>query len=159
MLRAAIVVIVLALVAGCALGCSAGESSESSKSEGIEWLTDWTQALEKAQSENKPLAIYFYTDVCPSCRKVEKSVFSDAEVGDFFNDSFVPLKSNAGRSTLYQRYGISAVPAVVFSSPEGYDGANELARIIGDRPAADFVEVGRTVLDHWTALTSMLQTP
>ena len=157
--RAAILVIILALVAGCALGCSSGGSSEGGSGEGINWMTDWTQALDKAQTENKLLAIYFYTDVCPSCRKVEKNVFSDGEVGDFYNKSFVPLKSNAGRSTLYKKYGISAVPAVVFSSPDGYDGANELARIIGDKPADEFVQVGQSVLDQWSGLTSTIQTP
>jgi thiol:disulfide interchange protein len=159
MSKAAIVVIILALVAGCALGCSPGGSSDSATGEGIEWLTDWTQALEKAQSENKPLAIYFYTDVCPSCRKVEQSVFTDAEVGDFFNKSFVPLKSNAGRSTLYRKYGISAVPTIVFSSPDGYEGSNEIARITGAKAADEFVQVGQSVLDQWPGLTSTIQTP
>ena len=159
MSRAAILVIVLALVAGCVLGCSSGESSGSASGEGIEWLTDWTQALEKAQDEDKPLAIYFYTDVCPSCRKVEDSVFKDGEVGDFFNESFVSLKSNAGRSTLYKKYGISAVPTIVFSSPDGYEGSNEIGRITGARPADEFVQVGQEMLDQWSSLTATIQTP
>lgn len=122
-------------------------------------MTDWTQALEKAQDENKPLAIYFYTDVCPSCRKIEKNVFKDGEVGDFFNGSFVSLKSNAGRSNLYKKYGISAVPTIVFSSPDGYEGSNEIARITGAKPAAEFVQLGQSVLDQWPGLTSTIQTP
>jgi len=113
------------------------------------WETDWTKALTEAQDENKPILVNFYTDACPACRKMDQTTFLDADLVEFLEANFINLKSNAGKSSLYQRYGISAVPTIVFSTPEGYDTTYEISRFTGYRDAAGLREEAEAALAQW----------
>jgi len=86
---------------------------------GVQWEADWMQASNRAEADNKPVMINFYTDVCPTCRRLDRDTFANAEMSAFLNDNFIPLKSNAGRTNLYMSYGVRYVPTTVFVEPDG----------------------------------------
>ncbi len=128
----------LALLAAVALGAGCSGAGGESK---INWMSDWEPALERAQAQNKPLMIYFYTDMCPACTHLEENAFSDDELTLYLNHNLICLKSDAGRSTLHGRYGIGGtVPTTVFSKPDDYQKEYEIGRLVGSAPAGDFYE-------------------
>mgnify|MGYP005842929067 CR=1 FL=1 len=108
------------------------DSPETPKS--IQWLRDWDEALRRAQAQNKPIMVNFYTDVCPYCRKLDQNTFTDASVIALVSERFIAVKSNAGKSLLYRDYNIGPVPTTVFTRPNG----EEIGRIIGYYPAQPF---------------------
>ena len=53
----------------------------------------WKQAIAKAKTENKPLFVDFYTDWCGPCKKMDKEVFTDAKVAEFYNTNFITIQN------------------------------------------------------------------
>ena len=133
--KAAALVVVLALLTIGAGGCTSVATEGS-----IKWLNEWSEALDKARAENKPIMINFYTDICPACTQLDRNTFSDEELGAFLDDNFICLKSNAGKSNLHAKYGISGVPTIVFTAPDGYEKRYEIGRIVGAAPADQFYQ-------------------
>ena len=133
-------VILLALLIFTAVNCSSknGSTSESV----VNWLYDCNEALNKAQNENKPIMIDFYTDICPACDKLDSDTYSDNELGTFLNDNFVCLKSDANNSNLSQEYSISVVPTIVFTSSDG----TEFGRFSGYKSPNEFYQYAQEML-------------
>jgi thiol:disulfide interchange protein len=134
------------------LFCSAGLSCASSAgipyettSKSVEWLHDWSEALAKAQEKNRPMMINFFTDICPVCDKLDEETFQDEELGQYLNDNFVNVKSNAGRTTVHAAYGIRMVPTTIFATSDG----TEMGRIIGFWSAGEFLEGCKSVIAYW----------
>ena len=55
----------------------------------------FAEALAEAQRQNKPLFVDFYATWCVPCKKMEKTIFTQPEVGKFFNEKFVNLQMDA----------------------------------------------------------------
>ncbi len=135
-----LLMLLTAITGGCSIVSSGGK---------VNWLNDWSEALSDAQSQNKPILINFYTDLCPACRQMDNTTFNDEELGAFLNSNFICLKSNAGKSTLFSRYGVTAVPTMVFTEPDGYEKQYEIASIVGYVNAADFYQAAQAVIEQW----------
>lgn len=140
--KTALLVSVLALLLINAASCSTKDDAGEST---VDWLYDWEEAFSKAKREDQPLMINFYGDRCPACTHLDSTTFSDEELSAFLNDSFVPLKSNVGKSSLHGNYHIEALPTVVFASPQG----TEIARLVGYRGPDKFEQEARVMLSWW----------
>jgi thioredoxin-related protein len=70
------------------------EAVEQAKPLTLNWLS-YTEGLALAEKENKYVLVYFYTDGCSWCKKMEKETFSDEEVKKILSDKFVAVKINA----------------------------------------------------------------
>ncbi|WP_442845013.1 thioredoxin family protein [Leeuwenhoekiella sp. H156] len=57
--------------------------SENINDETIDWNTNLESAMELADSENKPIFIYFGADWCAPCRITENQVFSESKFIEF----------------------------------------------------------------------------
>lgn len=68
----------------------------SAQSQEIQWLS-WTEAVEKANSENNPKKIFVdvYTDWCGWCKKMDKNTFNNPKVLDYMKDKFYMVKLDA----------------------------------------------------------------
>lgn len=90
-----------------------------------------TDALrERAMKSGKLVFIELHADWCPPCRVMEREVFSDREVGEFFERHFVAARYDTDRRTgraLMKRYGSGAIPLGLVFDTEG----NLLGRIQG----------------------------
>ena len=140
--KAALLLAVLALLLIAAVNCSCDDTSESK----VHWLHDWDEASSKAQDENKPIMIDFYTDWCPPCKQLDSNTYSDDDLSAYLNENFVCLKSNMEKDNLYQNYSnMQFVPTIIFASPEG----TEFGRMVGYKPPDQYYSATQQILSEW----------
>ena len=88
-----------------------------------------------AESEQKPMLIYFTAEWCGWCRKLERDVFSRGDVVAC-SKRFVCIKvDQADRRDLVAAFKVQAYPTAVVLDHTGRD----LHRITGYRPAAQYL--------------------
>lgn len=96
------------------------------------------KALIEANKENKILMIDFYTDWCVWCKELDKKVYTNSEVADFANKSFINLKIDAEKGVgieLAKTYKIVGYPTILFLN----DKREEIDRIYGYLPPKEFL--------------------
>jgi thioredoxin-related protein len=108
----------------------------------------WQQVQDKARAEHKFIFLDCFASWCGPCKMMERSVYSDAKVGEAFNAHFISFKLLMDRDTgdtgqLMKQYAIRAFPTYLFFSPEG----RLVHRGLGFQPAADFIALGEAALD------------
>ena len=60
---------------------------------GIEFFHgSWDEALELAKKEHKAIFMDAYAEWCGPCKRMAKNIFTQKEVGDFFNKHFINVK-------------------------------------------------------------------
>lgn len=106
---------------------------------------DFKARLDSARQSGKPVFLDFYTDWCGPCKVMDRDVFPDRQLADFFNSNFICLKINTEKGegpALARLYNIEAYPTMIFLDKEG----QERKRIIGLTTAGQLKKSGRTVL-------------
>ncbi|MBT8339516.1 MAG: thioredoxin fold domain-containing protein [Desulfatitalea sp.] len=99
-----------------------GSSAAGQDAAQVKWLT-----YEQAQKEDPPrkFLLYFYTDWCGYCRKLESQTFADKTIVDFINENFTPVRINSeGMPKVSARYNITGVPHLRFLTAKGQDIAH-----------------------------------
>ncbi len=121
---------ILTLTAIIACGDKQGDyvpGSELKAGETIRWYS-LTEGLDTARKNNKGIFIFFYTDWCVYCKKMDRDVFSDADVIAFMNKNFINIRVNADKdsssvtimgrpmtvSQIMNANGVEGYPGLVF---------------------------------------------
>ncbi|MBS1663763.1 MAG: DUF255 domain-containing protein [Bacteroidetes bacterium] len=103
---------------------------------GIRWtsLQNWKAVLEEAKRTNKYIFVDAYATWCGPCKLMDKNVYTQVNVGRFFNSSFISVKAQmdstskdspftqgwyADAAALQSVYAVNAFPSFLFFSPEG----------------------------------------
>ncbi len=132
----------------------------------------WEQVKAKAKAENKSIFMDCFATWCGPCKTMDKEVYPQKEVGDYFNAHFISVKVQMDQtlqdapnvkawytnaSELGKIYKISAYPSFLFFSPDGI----AVHYTAGARNAGDFIAKAAeafdpdkqyyTMMDHWKA--------
>jgi len=78
--------------------------------------------LAKAKKENKILFIDAYTTWCGPCKMMDRDVFSDREVGAFYNEHFINAKIDMEKGEgpeISQKYRVRGYPSFLFLDSDG----------------------------------------
>lgn len=124
----------------------AQSSSHGEKNAGISFdHSSWDDVIMKAKTQNKLIFIDAYTTWCGPCKMMAKNVFTDVEVGEFFNQNFINVKLNMEKEpglSLKSKLHVTAYPTLIFID------ANENIehKAVGSMPKADFLKFGNEVL-------------
>lgn len=118
---------------------------------GIRFLQDSTldAALANASKMQKPLFVDCYTVWCGPCKHVDKNVFPQKEVGDFYNANFACVRLNTELNCnkgLKERLNINGVPSFFFINEKGV----VFHRAVGAPINEDhtwFINLGKEALD------------
>jgi len=92
----------------------------ASSDSAIGWLT--YEEAQKLGTQNPPkkFFLYFYSDWCGYCRKIEKNTFMDKAVADYINNNFTPVRVNSEKlPKVAARYKVSGVPDIRFIDSKG----------------------------------------
>ncbi len=103
-------------------------------------------SLERARAEagdrDTLVMVFFYTDWCGWCRRLEKETFTDPEVRREL-DRLVAMRVDAEDegAELAARYDVDSYPTLVFVDPAG----DEVERILGYHPPTELLELLRQI--------------
>ncbi|MBI1226287.1 MAG: thioredoxin fold domain-containing protein [Bacteroidetes bacterium] len=95
----------------------------NSYAQGIEFTHGtWKEIKAKAAKEDKLIFMDAYAEWCGPCKKMARDVFSQKEVGDYFNAHFVNVKMDMEKGEgigLSSDFGIQAYPTLLFINSDG----------------------------------------
>ncbi len=116
------------------------------KEVGIQFVElPWAKVLEKAKKEKKPIFFDAYASWCGPCKAMQKRVFTQPAVADYFNKNFINYKQDmeiGEGPTLASRYPIEAYPTLFFIDAKG----TVIRQEIGGRNADDLIALGKAVI-------------
>lgn len=118
----------------------------SADDKGIEFFHGtWKEALEKAKAENKTIFVDIYATWCGPCKMMSNYVFTQQDVGDFYNENFICVKLDAEKgegTAVARKYRIMAYPTLLY-----VDGDGEIVhKTEGARSGNQFIDLGKKVL-------------
>jgi len=121
-------------------------SSIHLSAKGIEFFKGtWAEALELAKAEEKVIFVDAYAEWCGPCKRMARNVFTDAEVGDFYNDNFINLKIDMEKPKnrdFSQKYPAAAFPTLYFIDFTG----EVVEKIKGAQTVEQFINLGKSVV-------------
>lgn len=115
------------------------------------------EAVAQAQREGKVIFFDAYTTWCGPCKQMDREVFSDPRVADFFNEKMVSVKfdmESGEGPALKARFDISAYPTFVFIAA---DGATVLHKLVGYQQGVKLLAEADRVLRQDSSLVSVLE--
>ncbi|MCB0587249.1 MAG: thioredoxin family protein [Phaeodactylibacter sp.] len=123
--------------------------------DGIEFEKgNWKDILAAAEAEDKIIFMDAYTTWCGPCKMMSRDVFTEASVGEFYNENFINAKIDmeAGEGIeLAELYQVRAYPSLLF-----IDGKGELLhRAVGYHDAGQFIGLGKAAMDPSRRLSAM----
>ncbi|MFW2136047.1 thioredoxin family protein [Chryseobacterium sp. TY4] len=103
--------------------------------------TDFKTILAKAKKEKKLIFMDAFAAWCGPCKMMEKNVFTDAKVADYYNKNFInarfDMEKGEGR-ILAQKYYVRSYPTFLFLNGDGEAVGQELGYI----ESSEFIKVG-----------------
>lgn len=136
---------------------------------GIQWTDNlsWDQVKEKAKAEEKYIFLDCFATWCGPCKQMDKNVYANDSVGDYFNQRFIAVKVQIDRTQkdneqvqrryqdakiIAKEYRIEAFPTFVFLSPAGVvvhkeNGYKDVPEFIG--MAQDAIRPGKVYDDPY----------
>lgn len=102
----------------------------------------WEEALEKSEDKGKPIFVDAYASWCGPCKWMTRNVFTDDEVGDYYNENFINVKLDMEKGegrTFARKYGVSAYPTLLYLDSEG----EVVHKVMGARRTDGFIQEGK----------------
>ncbi|MEM6700938.1 MAG: thioredoxin family protein, partial [Bacteroidota bacterium] len=114
---------------------------------GIEFFHGtWEEALEKAEAEEKIIFVDAYAEWCGPCKRMARNVFTDSEVGGFYNQNFINLKMDMEKpenATFRKGYPVAAFPTLYFIDFTG----DVVHQVKGAQSVEQFIQLGKSVVN------------
>jgi thiol-disulfide isomerase/thioredoxin len=114
---------------------------------GIQFIHEqFTEALNRAKTENKLIFMDAYTTWCGPCKAMARTTFTDVSVANLYNEKFINLKLDMEKGdgpTLLQRYNILAFPTLLFLNADG----EVVHKALGYHDVQQFLDLGKTALN------------
>ncbi|MDZ7725097.1 MAG: cytochrome c biogenesis protein CcdA [candidate division KSB1 bacterium] len=125
------------------------QGSLQAKTTQVDWIKYSGQSYDQIIDGDKPVFIDFYADWCAPCKQMDRTTFTDPQVGEV-SEQFEMIKvdctkPDAATQDLMQRFGVSGMPTLVFLDKDGKEFEN--LREIGYIGPEKFVEHLNTVLE------------
>jgi thioredoxin-related protein len=101
-------------------------------------------AKTEAHSTGKYIFLDAYTEWCGPCKTMSKRVFTNQEVGRFYNSNFINLKVDMEKGEglfLGRKFGVTAYPTLIYLDQNG----RLIKKIEGALDVAEFLRVGKQV--------------
>ncbi|MEM6397094.1 MAG: thioredoxin family protein [Bacteroidota bacterium] len=106
----------------------------------------FAELLEQAKQEDKLIFVDAYATWCGPCKMMERRVFNQEAVGEFYNANFINLKLDVERGEgpgLARRYRVRAMPTYLFINSDG----DIVHTAMGAMQESKFLQLGQTALN------------
>jgi len=106
----------------------------------------WKEILALAKKENKLVFLDGYATWCGPCQYMQQDIFTQTEVGNYFNAKFINVKLDMEKGeglVLSEKFDLTAYPTLFFINGDG-----ELVhKYVGALDAKEFITLGKNALD------------
>ncbi len=122
--------------------------------QGIEFFHGtWKEALELSKKEGRLIFVDANTSWCGPCRRMAANVFTQQEVGDFFNSRFINMKIDMekGDVDFRAKYSVRAYPTLMFID----DSGEIVKKKVGGQQAQSLIKLGREALSLYENVDEM----
>ena len=105
----------------------------------------WAEALAKAKAEHKPLFVDAYATWCGPCKALKRNVFTDEEVGAYYNEHFINVAIDVEKGegvVVASQYKIGSYPTLLFVDGDGV----VVKRVVGYHDPEEFLALGKQVV-------------
>lgn len=103
--------------------------------ERIPWRTNLIDARAEAQTDNKPVLLYFTADWCGPCQTMRRTTWANPDVEQALQE-FVPVKIDIdAQPVVAMQYGIMSVPTYAVLNGDG----QPIRSAVGAIAPADFL--------------------
>ena len=135
----------IALAAAALFYIQATPPSETSK-EGITFFQGtWDEALTKAEKEHKVIFLDAYAAWCGPCKLLKRNVFSDPNVGAYYNENFINMAIDMEKGNgpkIASKYGVRVYPTLLYVNGDG----SVVNKAVGYHNSDQLIELGKNVL-------------
>ncbi|MBP6334179.1 MAG: DUF255 domain-containing protein [Bacteroidia bacterium] len=103
--------------------------------------------LALAKKENKMVYIDCYTTWCGPCKWMDKNIFTNDAVADFYNKVFINAKFDMEKGEgieIAKKYSIKNYPSMLYLNAEGI----QMHRTCGSAPAEEFISNGEIAVSE-----------
>lgn len=118
---------------------------------------EWEEALSKAKANDQLIFVDVYATWCGYCKKMDREVYSQERIGEFYNAKFVNIRldGEAGIGPeIVKRYEITGFPELLF-----INAANELiSKGVGYIEIEGFYQLGEQAIASWKRLPALQKT-
>ena len=117
--------------------------SAAHSADGVNFYAEssYSEILAKAKAQGKNVLLDFTASWCIPCKKMDREVFSNGEVGNLLNKKFVNFKVNVDYfwgMDVAEKFRIKGYPTILIISPsenvikrlEGYQDTHELIQAV-----------------------------
>ena len=114
---------------------------------------DWSSILAQAKAEDKLIFVDAFTTWCGPCKKMDRDVFPQMEVGSFYNAMFINVKMDMEKGQgikLARDYNVNAFPTFLFIDGDG----KIMHRTAGFHDVNEFLALGNEAVDPSGRLSS-----
>jgi thioredoxin 1 len=122
---------------------SKNENSATYSDTGIQFTSiSFEEALKLAKKEKKNIFLDAYASWCGPCKMLKKNIFTQKEVGDFYNSNFINMAIDMEQGEgpkLAQKYKVQAYPTLLFINHKG----EVVGSAIGYHQAEELIGVGK----------------
>ncbi len=137
------------LFSQCGGSKKATVSSDSNPKQGVNFVQSETlsDVLDLAEKEGKLVFIDFYATWCAPCKMMDKDVFPDKNIADFFNKNFISYKVDGEKGNgqnLAALYDVKAYPTLVWVDQRG----RVMARTEGGTYHTELMELAESALTN-----------
>ncbi len=104
----------------------------------------WREVLKQAKAQKKIIFLDAYASWCGPCKMLQKNVFTQKAVGDYYNGRFINVKMDMEKGegpALAQVYPLEAYPTLMFIDGNG----RVLQKVLGYQSPEDLIAIGRSV--------------
>ena len=84
----------------------------------IRWQS-YDTGMAMAKEQGKKVLLYFHTEWCGYCKKLEKTTLKEPSVIDYINENFIAITLDGDREKkISASYGVRAFPTIWFLKPD-----------------------------------------
>lgn len=122
---------------------SKNENSVTYSDTGIQFTSiSFEEALKLAKKEKKNIFLDAYASWCGPCKMLKKNIFTQKEVGDFYNSNFINMAIDMEQGEgpkLAQKYKVQAYPTLLFINHKG----EVVGSALGYHQADEIIALGK----------------
>ncbi|MBW1616760.1 MAG: thioredoxin fold domain-containing protein [Deltaproteobacteria bacterium] len=110
----AIAIIIILIVSLIIINRFLPSKASSNQEANITWHK-YEEGIKLAKDQNKKIFIDFYADWCVFCKKMENETFANADIANYLNQNFIPVKViTDNEKSLSLKYKITGLPSFIF---------------------------------------------